>query len=543
MQRRRGLLVFLRPARANPSLSGGLVAWAAAVVLAAGANAAAASHTVGDTQGPSVPQGLTMTGATESSISLAWNASTDNVGVAGYRLYQNGTAVAATTQTSYTYTGLACGTSYTLALEAFDAARNVSNKEEATTIRSTTACPSSGSTSPAPSTSPDGPASVFVATNGSDANPCTQASPCLSLNRAYRVAQPGQVVEVAGGFYANQTILADSTKSATSSLVVIRPVSGTKVTVNNLRFEGARSLAVKSLTVADATGKQRLVTAVAGATNILLENMDAANFYVHAVKDFTIRGGDWGPCLTTSTSEKSNEGVDGCSNSKIDGQSQNVVVEDAVFHDYRILPGSGAHFECMFIVNGTNVTIRRNKFQNCEFYDIFIQDYTKTGNPTGLVIENNWFDTPWNGAGVQNRPGAIEFSPRGVPFKDVLIRNNSFINTGMSLNGDADGTVYSNFRVVGNIAKLYWAGCTASITFRFNLWVGTSSTCATTDRTLTAFPYVNPVMGAAGDYHLTGGIAVDFMAATDSDVGIPDDVDRGARPVGAARDAGSDELR
>src|SRR6266545_1609393 len=39
-----------------------------------------------DTSPPSVPTGLRVTGVTTSSISLAWNASTDNVGVTGYQV-------------------------------------------------------------------------------------------------------------------------------------------------------------------------------------------------------------------------------------------------------------------------------------------------------------------------------------------------------------------------------------------------------------------------------------------------------------------------
>ena len=52
--------------------------------------------TTGDTQAPTVPTGLAMTSDTSSSVSLRWNASSDNVGVTGYTVYRNGTAVGAT---------------------------------------------------------------------------------------------------------------------------------------------------------------------------------------------------------------------------------------------------------------------------------------------------------------------------------------------------------------------------------------------------------------------------------------------------------------
>src|SRR5207253_7818216 len=47
-----------------------------------------------DSLAPSVPFGFVTTSATQSSVSLSWNASTDNVGVAGYDVYENGSSVA-----------------------------------------------------------------------------------------------------------------------------------------------------------------------------------------------------------------------------------------------------------------------------------------------------------------------------------------------------------------------------------------------------------------------------------------------------------------
>jgi chitodextrinase len=91
-----------------------------------------------DSTAPSTPNGLTVTGSTESSISLRWNASTDNVGVAGYHVFRNNSALGTTTATNYTLTGLSCGTSYTLGIDAFDPAGNTSG--QATVIASTGSC-------------------------------------------------------------------------------------------------------------------------------------------------------------------------------------------------------------------------------------------------------------------------------------------------------------------------------------------------------------------------------------------------------------------
>src|SRR5204863_5607788 len=73
-------------------------------------------------------------------------------GVAGYRVYRGTSLVDSTTATSYTFTGLSCGTTYTLGVAAYDAAGNVSSRTTHTDV--TTACASGpcGSSAGKPST-------------------------------------------------------------------------------------------------------------------------------------------------------------------------------------------------------------------------------------------------------------------------------------------------------------------------------------------------------------------------------------------------------
>ena len=90
----------------------------------------------GDTTPPTVPGNLNVTGTTSSSVSLAWTASTDNVGVTGYDVFRGTTKVATATTTSYTDTGLTASTAYTYTVKARDAAGNLSaasNQVSATT--------------------------------------------------------------------------------------------------------------------------------------------------------------------------------------------------------------------------------------------------------------------------------------------------------------------------------------------------------------------------------------------------------------------------
>ncbi|HEY3238886.1 MAG TPA: Ig-like domain-containing protein [Acidimicrobiia bacterium] len=87
---------------------------------------ASATPAGGDTVAPSAPGGLTVSDRTRTSFRVCWTASTDNVGVAGYRVSRNGTQVATTTSTCYLMQGLTRNTSYTVAVRAYDAAGNVS---------------------------------------------------------------------------------------------------------------------------------------------------------------------------------------------------------------------------------------------------------------------------------------------------------------------------------------------------------------------------------------------------------------------------------
>jgi len=98
-----------------------------------GSNEAMAVVTA-DTTKPSIPTGLSGTGGPQSA-SLSWAPSTDNVGVAGYRVYRDGSQIATTSTTSYADAGLSLGVSYTYTVAAYDAAGNVSDPSLPITVQ------------------------------------------------------------------------------------------------------------------------------------------------------------------------------------------------------------------------------------------------------------------------------------------------------------------------------------------------------------------------------------------------------------------------
>ncbi len=79
-----------------------------------------------DTTLPTTPENLTVTAISSSQINLSWTASTDNVGVTGYKIYRDGTYLKSITITSTSDTGLNPSTQYCYRVSAYDAAGNES---------------------------------------------------------------------------------------------------------------------------------------------------------------------------------------------------------------------------------------------------------------------------------------------------------------------------------------------------------------------------------------------------------------------------------
>jgi chitodextrinase len=87
---------------------------------------------------PSAPPRFRATGATATSISTAWDPSTDDTGIGRYRLYVDGVSAGFTSLMTFTYVVLPCGTTFTLAIEAVDLAGHASQRTSLSA--STAAC-------------------------------------------------------------------------------------------------------------------------------------------------------------------------------------------------------------------------------------------------------------------------------------------------------------------------------------------------------------------------------------------------------------------
>ena len=239
-----------------------------------------------DTTPPSAPTGLASSGVTSSSVTLSWNAATDNVGVTGYEVVRNGVVLPTTvTGLTYTDTGLSASTTYTYTVRALDAAGNVS--ADSVPVSVTTLAPSSvlytdtwtgpdgAAWAPAWSTSPQS-GTVAIASNAGQ----------LAFNDvsgAYARAQLSGVAPVADSDLLMSFAWSSTTAKAYTDVFVrgtsgwqnaYRPVSGygievanTSTTVLLLKTVNGTTTTLQSVTAAQlTTGKQWLRLRVSGST-------------------------------------------------------------------------------------------------------------------------------------------------------------------------------------------------------------------------------------------------------------------------------------
>ena len=195
-----------------------------------------------DSAPPSVPQGLRATATSQTAISISWNASTDNVGVTGYRLYRNDSLAGSTASLSYVFSSLNCGTTYGFGIEAVDAAGNPrTGPKPSCRRRQRLAADAAADSSAAVAGSACGWEREFwVDTNGGS---CTRsasgagysdAAACASFNAAYQAASAGDLIQVSAGTYASQSI--NQKPSATGPVVVIEAAAGATVVVKELEI-------------------------------------------------------------------------------------------------------------------------------------------------------------------------------------------------------------------------------------------------------------------------------------------------------------------
>jgi parallel beta-helix repeat protein len=138
-----------------------------------------------------------------SRIDLTWNASSDNVGVVGYRVYRGGVLVGSTDNTGYADTALLASTTYNYTVTAYDAAGNESAQSAAV---SATTLPEADTQAP---TVPTGLSAVAVSSSRIDLT--WNASSDNVAVTGYRVYRGGVLLASAAGTSYSDTGLSGAT--------------------------------------------------------------------------------------------------------------------------------------------------------------------------------------------------------------------------------------------------------------------------------------------------------------------------------------------
>jgi chitodextrinase len=379
----------------------------------------------GDTTPPSAPSGLTTSNVSQTGLTLSWTASTDNVGVTGYDVYVNGGKQGTTTSTSYGVTGLACGTTYTLAVDAYDAAGNVS--PQSSTSATTSAC----------STSTGSTANLWIDKNGGS---CTRSatpvaysdtSACGSFQAAINAAQPGDTVLVTCNSgtsctYPPETLSGNRGSSANVTIAAAPGYtisfeetagSGTYVWLDDLHYVTFQNIGFGHNDSADSSPNLRIDC----TRNVTLINSSGRRFYMfEGNANVTFQGGDWGN-YSGAGEEDSTMGTTGaygpaetCPGDSSPQPQRNIVFNGVTWHDVfwisscTVVNGGqcsewgGSHPDC-FEINGyvDGVTIENSTFYHCG--NTMLSLYTDQGNIDNVVAQNNTFrdNAPWSYYGIQ----------------------------------------------------------------------------------------------------------------------------------------------
>ena len=294
---------------------------------------------------------------------------------------------------------------------------------------------------------PPGTARLWVDTSGGS---CTRsATPAAyndakacSWNQAYRAAQTGDLILVKGGNYGDVSI-GPNRASIGPPGVTFQTAAGGRVVTGDL-VNGAYW---------NNGGGGNNINFVGPATSHTFYNDYTSNITVNG---WTV---DCGGCDSTQIfhlEESNNIRVmnsdisDNTNDSLVFINGSNLTFENNRIHDAG-LGNTGAHTECMYVWQVTNLTLKRNHFYHCSIMDVFI---TGDAVSNGGYVENNVFEKPWSSTGViSNNLNAFHFRNGGDPSPDPNnwdFRYNTFVGP-LSVSPSENPVGSGGMRVIGNV--------------------------------------------------------------------------------------------
>ena len=376
---------------------------------------------------------------------------------------------------------------------------------------------------------------LMVSVSGSDSNPCTQAAPCLSFNRAYHVAQLGQTVEVAAGTYGKEEI--DPPAKSGSGVVLFTPAAGASVNtgqvstfaVNHIEFNGftANSFYISS----DYSG-------VTPSDDITLRNISTTVWFIRSSNNISIIGGNSG---YSNIADSDTIGSSGTTTVP----SRNVLVDGTTVSNQQrtgpvcLPPNPACHPDGIFVQSVDGLTIRNSRFVNDDVLPIYFSRINNGPTSTNVLVENNLIDAPYP-SGYYPLMIRWDGTPRDAPYQNIVIRFNS-LGGSMNFPTNRNWCVPGTCEVIGNTGPMGQFQCVSSVVYRYNVWQGAK--CDQTDKNAGNLMFAgatNTRTPNAFDFHLLRG-APQIDAVPITVPGPPTDVNGNLRPLRAARDAGAEQ--
>jgi hypothetical protein len=348
---------------------------------------------------------------------------------------------------------------------------------------------------------------LFVSATGLDSGRCTRAEPCASFDRAYHVARPGQVVEVAPGKYPDQNVSSDPAKTS-STKVIFRPSLGAVVSTGAVNVDGARHVEFRGMVLNGANANE-------GSQDVTFRNITSTSLYITSAADIRVIGGSYGPDIDSDNGQI-RAGCPTCP------PSRNVLIDGALFHDAVLSPGSDAHVECLQVGDVDGLVIRSSRFVNCETHNVFISPWW-SGTVRNVLLTNNF------GGKVRTGYYGFRIAAGNETCDNISFRYNSATATFLI----QCGKIVNGVSFIANVGPYVQWACYAGIVFLYNVW--DAARCGPKDREAPS-GFVDP---EGFNLHLRRGSAA--INRGDPADYPRRDIDGQRRPVGLRPDAGADE--
>jgi len=414
-----------------------------------------------DTTPPSAPAGFTATAASSSQINLAWAASTDNVGVTGYKVERcqgaacsNFAEMATPTATTFSDTGLTGSTSYSYRVRAADAAGNLSSFSGTATTSTQAAAPVSVSIAPKRAAIAIGQTQTYVATVSNDSQNLgvswevdaipggnATALGTIDANGKYTPPTAGAI----GGTHTiTATSKADISKNATAG-VAVTDLTGVFTYHNDNSRAGAnqKEFALTTSSVKTATFGKLFSCAVNSA--VYAQPLWVPNLTINAAKHNVILvaternslyafDADVTPCATLWQKNLIDAAHGGTASespvpgSQVGNGSGDLVPEVGITGTPVIDPGTNT----IYVVSKSEITNTGTFFQRLHAIDLLTGN-EKFGGPAN--IDSSIFV---NGTGDGSAGGQVAFDVKNEHQRAALALVNGIVYVAWASHEDAD---------------------------------------------------------------------------------------------------------